>query len=108
MDNELSIIQLKLKDLLKKKKISVPELAEMLKMTKQNVYQILKSKDIHVLTLEKIAKSLGVSMNYFFDNDSSKQPEKIENGKFIIQIEFDEDRNLKMNLGSDFVEYIKK
>lgn len=108
MGNQLNDIQLKVSKLLTEKKISIPKLALQLQMTKQNLYQILKSNDIHVSTLEKIAKILNVPMSHFFPEEQPKKVEKSENGKFIIQIEFDENKNLKMNFGNDFGDYIKK
>jgi transcriptional regulator with XRE-family HTH domain len=66
----------KIKNVLKSKKISQEELANLINMSKTNINQILKGRtDTKISTLIKIAESLNVPVSYFFD----ESPAPVEN-----------------------------
>ena len=61
------LISNKIKDIMKSKKISQEELANKIGMTKNGLNNNLTANDFKISVLEKIAKSLGVPVSYFFD-----------------------------------------
>lgn len=54
--------------------ISQKELADLLGVTAQSLSSILSAKDVRSGTIEKIAKTLGVSISYMYG-----EPDKIQN-----------------------------
>lgn len=54
--------------------ISQKELADLLGVTAQSLSSILSAKDVRSGTIEKIAKTLGVSISYIYG-----EPDKIQN-----------------------------
>ena len=60
----------KVKDLAKDKNISLNEVAEKLEMSPQALSRMLKENSTKVSTLEQFASIFGVSVSYFFDEDT--------------------------------------
>lgn len=60
----------KVKDLAKEKNISLNEVAEKLEMSPQALSRMLKENSTKVSTLEQFASIFGVSVSYFFDEDT--------------------------------------
>lgn len=60
----------KVKDLAKDKNISLNEVAEKLEMSPQALSRMLKENSTKVSTLEQLASIFGVSVSYFFDEDT--------------------------------------
>jgi transcriptional regulator with XRE-family HTH domain len=60
----------KVKDLAKEKNISLNVVAEKLEMSPQALSRMLKENSTKVSTLEQFASIFGVSVSYFFDEDT--------------------------------------
>lgn len=60
----------KVKDLAKDKNISLNEVAEKLETSPQALSRMLKENSTKVSTLEQFASIFGVSVSYFFDEDT--------------------------------------
>jgi transcriptional regulator with XRE-family HTH domain len=60
----------KVRDLAKDKNIQLSEIAEKLDMTPQALSRMLKENSTKVSTLEQFASIFGVSVSYFFDEDT--------------------------------------
>jgi DNA-binding Xre family transcriptional regulator len=58
-----------IKDILEEKEVSILSLAEAIGMTPQNLHRCFKLNKIQAGDLEKIAKSLGVSIGTFFEEN---------------------------------------
>ncbi len=68
----MEAIILKIKQLLDKKKMAIPELAEKIGLAKQSCYDFLSGKtEIKIKNLEKISTVLEVSMLYWFEETNS-------------------------------------
>lgn len=56
-----------IKDLAERKNISIRELAEKVGLKENQIHVMCRTNSTKIDTLEKIAKALGVSVSYFFD-----------------------------------------
>lgn len=106
-------IELELAKLLAERHLSVPKLAERIGMSKQNLYPMIKNNDMHISTLQKICDVLEVPVSYFFDDKYAIViTEAKRNKKVVVQIELedgiDESKVLKLIMGKEFVELLKK
>ncbi len=99
---ELNYSILQVNKILTQKNISIPAMAKNIGMSKQNLYQLLKGNDIHVNTLKKIAAFLDVPIHDFFESEQ-KEHRQSDKTKVVLQIELDENKNLKMSLGKDLI-----
>lgn len=64
----------RLKDLLSEKKITIPQLAGRIGMSKGGLYTAISNQTLTVITLEKIAEALDVPVPYFFyDEDQNEE-----------------------------------
>jgi len=102
-----------IKKLMKDQGVNNTELASKMGISKQAVGAMLKGdQDIMLATLEKVARSLNTPVKTFFNDE--RKAEKSSNSmtkKIIFQIEIDEtvnDNHLKMVLGKDFMNFLKK
>lgn len=66
----------KIKQLARKKGISLVELSVQLGMSKQSLFKIIRENTTKISTLEQIANYFGVPINYFFDDYEEKQNQK--------------------------------
>ena len=76
---------LKIRDLLKEKKVSIRELSNAIGITEQGINRLLRENSTKVETLESIAKFLGVSISYFFDEEVVTAPTKNDRLLSIIE-----------------------
>lgn len=90
--------------ILKKKLLEInksqKELAGLLGITAQSVNAILSAKDVRSGTIEKIAQVLGVSVSFFYGEDSVKQNAIANGSKSIAAI--------NSNVGTQGVEVLKE
>lgn len=69
-----------IKDLAEKQKISIRDLAERVGLKENQIHVMCRSNSTKIDTLEKIAKVLGVSISYFFDEDVTITERYEQNG----------------------------
>ena len=62
----------KLNSLLLDKRMSIPQLAEKIGMTKRGLYSSIENKTLTVSTLEKISEVLEVLITVFFEDENDK------------------------------------
>lgn len=60
-----------IKSLAERQNISIRELADKVGVSENQIHVMCKTNSTKINTLEKIAKVLNVSINYFFDEDNS-------------------------------------
>ena len=59
------------------RRISIPQLAEKIGMSKRGLYVALKENSMRIDTLEKIAKVLEIPISVFFDSGNENEPGEI-------------------------------
>jgi len=109
----LKNIEITLNEILAKKKLTIPKLAEKIGMSKQNLYPMIKNNDMHISTLQKICEVLEVPINYFFDEKYSILiAENTQKKKVFVQIELedgkDEEKILKLIMAKDFINMLSR
>lgn len=62
----------KIKELAEEKRITIPQIAEKIGVSKAGLYVTLNKKTLSVAVLEKISETLDVSVNIFFDLPDSQ------------------------------------
>lgn len=62
-----------IKNLAEKKKISIRELADRVGVKENQIHVMCRTNSTKIDTLEKIAKELGVSISYFFDEETKME-----------------------------------
>jgi len=94
------------------KNVTLKEMASFCDVTETGLQKMLNNDDFKSSTLIKIAEFLNVPVEQLFREPFRKaEKSKIfKNGRsrVIIQIELDEDDNLKLNMGSDLLYLIDK
>lgn len=61
-------IGFKIKNLIENSKYTVAQVADLMGMTNQNLYKILKKDSVDSKIIIELSKLFGVSVNYFFDD----------------------------------------
>lgn len=80
----------KINKILTDKRLSIPQLADKIGMTKRGLYSSIENKTLTISTLEKIAEVLDVPATVFFDEQSANWNNKdliAQNTKFDIEIQ---------------------
>ena len=106
-------ISKKIRELMLRDNINGNDLAQRIGSSRQYISQVLSGKgDLRVSTLEKIAKGFNVPLAALMeDKNTSVMTSKAMTKKVIFQIEVDEsvdDNYLKMVIGKDFINQLKK
>lgn len=73
----------KLNSLLLDKRMSIPQLAEKIGMTKRGLYSSIENKTLTVSTLEKISEVLEIPAAIFFEDENDKR----NKSALIIEVE---------------------
>lgn len=97
----LNIMNLRIKEVLDEKKISVADLAERLNVTRGACYNYINGNPT-VEVLNKIASAINVDVTEFFT--TSKEQKKIKHIDFFVRID---GQMYKINK-QDFIDYIEK
>ena len=75
----------RIKDLAEERKISVRELAERVGLKENQIHVMCRTNSTKIDTLERIAKGLGVSVSYFFDDDVTIRERYEQHGNHNLQ-----------------------
>ena len=106
----------KIKDLIRKKGITISICAKDLGMTAGGLQKIIRTNRTKQDTLEQIASYFKVPVSYFSDENetfitNSNDLTLLKKPKVIIQIELSEEQEtkvLKMVLGKDFLKFLNQ
>ncbi|MCX6265883.1 MAG: helix-turn-helix transcriptional regulator [Bacteroidetes bacterium] len=109
-------IQKNIEAILRQKNISGAEMARKMGLkNRQGFYQMIRSKNIELESLDRISNALDVSISQLVKDDSYLVPEIIkvpnDNLKVTIQIELDPNpgsNSIKMIFGQAFLDQLKK
>lgn len=77
----------KIKDYIDSSNYSVEDVAKMVQISKQGLYQILKKEDIDTGVLRKISQALNVPMSYWFGGEVVVPQGKTLEQKYIEALE---------------------
>lgn len=90
----------KINKILTDKRLSIPQLADKIGMTKRGLYSSIENKTLTISTLEKIAEVLDVPVTVFFDEQSANWNNKdliAKNTKLDIENQDLEERISELN-----------
>lgn len=103
------MISHKIRQLANDNKISLKDLAKLAEISEQGLQKMLKKDDYQLSTLTRIANILNVSVESFFYSGDVKQILKTQTNqknKVVLQIEMDENKNLRIAPGKDLFDLI--
>lgn len=90
------------------KRVTLKEIAEYTKVSQQGLNKMLKNDDFKSSTLIQISQLLDVDVSVFFQSAEKTNSLEVKQQKVVIQIELDERNGLRMSLGKDFIDLLKK
>ena len=107
------MISQNIRKIAEEKRITLKEIAEYTNVSQQGLNKMLNNDDFKSSTLVQIAELFNVSISMLFDSVSpmTQSSNKAITKKIIFQIEVDEsvdDNYLKMVIGKDFLNQLKK
>jgi transcriptional regulator with XRE-family HTH domain len=108
---EMDFVRGNVKEIMKYQGLNNTSLALKIGVKKQNMSQILNGdQDLRLSTVQKIADALNVPLVRLFEplGTSKNITSDSKKTKVVIQIELDEENGLKMSLGKDFMNFLKK
>ena len=95
----------KIKIFCKERDITIPQLAEKIGVSEPGLYQMIRSESMKIDILEKIAKTLNVSITQFFDDVMTKW--ESQNEEYFMEVNRLREENEKLAEGSRLAELQK-